>query len=61
MMKNRGLGAASMSPCLRVFIDSLLNGVTAEVAAKEDPTFDEVTPLRAFPSSPPLESDTNYS
>ena len=61
MKKNSGLGAASMSPCLRLFIDSLLGGVTAEVATNQDPIFDEVPPLRAFPSSTPLESDTNYN
>ena len=59
MMKNSGLPAASISPCLRLFIESLLDGVAAEAPTNEAFISGGVLPMRTFSSSP-RESDTGY-
>jgi len=62
MKKNGGLPAASMSPCLRLFLESLLHSLGVELPADEVSLYgsDATLPI-AFAASSSLESDKNYN
>lgn len=62
-MKKNGLASTHMSPCLRLFIESLLDGVAVERRAEEmlvaSEGFALQTSYSSYSSNPPLGSDTN--
>ena len=60
-MKDSGLTTTGMSPCLRLFIESVLDGMAVEIPTDEIFAGDELAMPSAFASSPSLESDRNYN
>ena len=59
-MKTNALSFRSMSPCLRLFIQSLLAEYDAEIAIEECLADDAIV-RSAFASSAPLAVDNNYN
>lgn len=60
-MENR-IGSARMSPCLRIFIESLLEGVAPEILDEEQFVSNEGFAMdAALASRVFLESDKNYN
>jgi len=62
IMKDSGLPATRMSPCLRLFIESLLDGLEVEITLDESDFPGDALAIRtSLASSSSLESDTNYN
>jgi hypothetical protein len=62
IMKTSALNVRTMSPCLRLFIQSLLAEYGAEITIEECLLADDaIVGSAAFASSAPLASDKNYN
>jgi hypothetical protein len=61
IMKTNALSFRSMSPCLRLFIQSLLAEYDAEIAIEECLADDAVVGSAAFASGAPLAVNKNYN
>jgi hypothetical protein len=59
VMKNNALIFGPMSPCLRLFVQSLLAEYDAEIAIEECLADDAIVGSAAFASSAPLAVDKN--
>jgi hypothetical protein len=61
IMKTNALSFRSMSPCFRLFIESLLAEYDAEVTIEECLADDAIVGSAAFASSAPQAVDKNYN
>jgi hypothetical protein len=61
IMKTNALSFKPMSPCLRLFIQSLLAEYDAEIAVEECLADDAIVGSAAFASSSPPAVDKNYN
>jgi hypothetical protein len=61
IMRTNPLSFKPMSPCLRLFIQSLLTEGDVEIAIEECLSDDAIVGSAAFASSAPLAVDKNYN